>query len=384
MKKAVTGSSPATPGLSSVSPSIFSSKSASSSPLPSVTASTKKKLAMFGAVSTEEDDSKTYKHNDHPFLQPDKIKDRDGRKKDDPDYDPKTLYVPDSFMQNQTPGQRQWWQLKSQYFDVVLFFKMGKFYELFHMDADVGVAELNIIYMKGDVAHAGFPEVAYGRYAATLVEKGYKVARIEQTETPLNMEERVKKLSRPTKFDRVVKREVCQLSTKGTRVNNYLDSETFEGEPRYLLAICESSGSDLTFGVAFVDTTLGVFHIGQFKDDKNLSRLRTLTAHYPPVEVLFEKGGLSTPVYNFLHASLPGVRKEALKNGSEFWEPDKTLNVLVENDYFGSEEGYWPQGLHSFLSDPDSKVVQAKPDGLYAVRSLGAIVWYLSQGESFL
>ena len=46
---------------------------------------------------------------------------------------------------------------------------------------------------QGDHAHAGFPEISFGRYADTLVEKGYKVARIEQTENPDMMNERVKK-----------------------------------------------------------------------------------------------------------------------------------------------------------------------------------------------
>ena len=41
----------------------------------------------------------------------------------------------------------------------ILFFKMGKFYELYNMDADIGVSELNLVYMKGEQAHAGFPEV---------------------------------------------------------------------------------------------------------------------------------------------------------------------------------------------------------------------------------
>ena len=45
---------------------------------------------------------------------------------------------------------------------------------------------------QGDYAHSGFPEIAYGRYADTLVQKGYKVARIEQTETPEMMEKRCK------------------------------------------------------------------------------------------------------------------------------------------------------------------------------------------------
>lgn len=44
--------------------------------------------------------------------------------------------------------QRQWWEMKKSYFDTVLFFKMGKFYELFHMDAVIAVEELDIIFMK--------------------------------------------------------------------------------------------------------------------------------------------------------------------------------------------------------------------------------------------
>ena len=55
------------------------------------------------------------------------------------------------------------------------------------MDADIGVKELSIdekpmIYMKGKKAHSGFPEVSYGKFSAMLVARGYKVARIEQTE----------------------------------------------------------------------------------------------------------------------------------------------------------------------------------------------------------
>ena len=45
---------------------------------------------------------------------------------------------------------------------------------------------------QGKYAHSGFPEAAYGRYADSLIQKGYKVARIEQTETPAMMDDRVK------------------------------------------------------------------------------------------------------------------------------------------------------------------------------------------------
>lgn len=47
--------------------------------------------------------------------------------------------------------------------------------------------------MQGEFAHAGFPEIGYGRFLASLVERGYKVARIEQTENPEMMAQRCSK-----------------------------------------------------------------------------------------------------------------------------------------------------------------------------------------------
>lgn len=87
-------------------------------------------------------------HNNLDFLKPDRIRDINKRKSDDPDYDPRTLYVPENFLKDLTPAMRQWWELKSQHMDSVLFFKVGKFYELYHMDAVVGVMHLGFSYMK--------------------------------------------------------------------------------------------------------------------------------------------------------------------------------------------------------------------------------------------
>lgn len=136
--------------------------------------------------------STTWAHLKFDFLKPEKIRDANKHRPDHPDYNPRTVSVPEDFKKNLTPAMRQWWEMKSQHFDCVLFFKVGKFYELYHMDAVIGCTELELIYMKGDFAHSGFPEKAYGRYSASLIDKGYKVARVEQTETPDMMNERIK------------------------------------------------------------------------------------------------------------------------------------------------------------------------------------------------
>lgn len=46
------------------------------------------------------------------------------------------------------------------------------------MDAVIGVKELKLVFMKGDFAHAGFPEKAFGRYSQTLVQKGYRYCHV--------------------------------------------------------------------------------------------------------------------------------------------------------------------------------------------------------------
>lgn len=180
-----------------------------------------------------------YMHKKLEFLKPQNIRDKKNCKLSDPNYDPGTLYVPEKFLSTLTPAMRQWWEIKSENFDTVIFFKVGKFYELYHMDADVGVTELGFTYMKGEFAHSGFPEQSFNRMATSLVDRGYKVARTEQTETPEMMAERLKHQQRTTKYDKVVKREVCQVVNKGTQVFGQQVAITNEYQPNFMLAIAE-------------------------------------------------------------------------------------------------------------------------------------------------
>ncbi|KAF2367994.1 DNA mismatch repair protein MutS clamp [Trinorchestia longiramus] len=380
-KMAATPYTPSAPPFTPYTPTAppYSPAAASASP------SLKSKLSLFAAKESVEAESEGG-YTKPSFLLPENIKDAAGRRPDHPDYDCRTLYVPESFLNQQTPCHRQWWKFKSQHFDTVLFFKMGKFYEFFYMDAEIGVQELGFILMKGAVPHSGFPEISYGRYSASLIEKGYKVARIEQTETPDMMEKRCKATPKCSKFDRVVRREVCQLTSVGTRVWGVQDAELSSTVPSYLLALTAQSKDDSTMvGVAFIDTSLGVFHLGQFSDDRHHSRLRTLLAHHPPAQVgakalLTERNKLPGGVRQVLaQCGVPPNLHESLTPSTEFWTAEKTLQFLALQDCLKADHGSvdWPEQLKSFLTDDCTMAVEGKSE--LSISALGALLWYLQR-----
>ena len=183
------------------------------------------------------------------------------------------------------------------------------------MDADIGVQTCGLSYMKGHVAHAGFPEISYGAMADKLVRAGYKVARVEQTETPAQLKERKASRKGGGPAPKVVNREVCSVLSLGTRTFCYLDegtglldeaqsSDTASVGP--LLAIREiliastperdamadddDNGETVQpvceYGITMVDAVRGSVTIGQFADDVLRSRLATLLASFVPSEVL--------------------------------------------------------------------------------------------------
>lgn len=106
------------------------------------------------------------------------------------------------------------------------------------MDATVGVNHLGFSYMKGEFAHSGFPESAYGKMASSLIEQGFKVSRVEQTETPEMMAERCR-TKKSGKFDKVVNREICQITTKATCIYGAQLTEAKQALPCYLFALTE-------------------------------------------------------------------------------------------------------------------------------------------------
>ncbi|KAJ2954741.1 hypothetical protein O0L34_g3044 [Tuta absoluta] len=310
------------------------------------------------------------------WLKPDKIRDAFRRRPDDPEYDPTTLYVPPEFIKTQTPAHKQWWEMKSARFDCVLFFKVGKFYELYHMDAAVGVNELGFSYMKGEFAHSGFPESAYARMASTLVSKGYKVARVEQTETPDMMQERCKRTGKTSKNDKVVRREICQVTVRGAQVCGLQDPGPSDHHAAYLLALAEQENQGCsTYGVCFMDTSIGHFQLGEFRDDKHSSRLLTTLAHYPPALIVLDRKSISSRTSKLVSTHCHSARREP----HALWPPENTLKILAEKYYKTHENGDWPEGLKEFLHEGDALGLTPAPNCSLAIKALGGCVSYLTE-----
>jgi DNA mismatch repair protein MSH6 len=315
--------------------------------------------------------NKKWAHEEYEFLKPSKIRDKNKNRPGHPDYDSRTLYVPPDFHQTVSPAMHQWWNLKSSHFDCILFFKVGKFYELYHQDAVVGVEELGFTYMgKDNHAHSGFPESAYEKMASTLVERGYKVARVEQTENPAMMEERCKKTGQRDKYSKVMKREVCQITDRGTQIfSNGQQKMTTSSDANFLLSIAEmkKTPSSSRYGVCFVDTSIGDFTIGEFDDDQQCSRLLTLMSHYSPVLVLYERNGKAPHTEKIIKGI--NALKEPLTNEKQMWGGAKTLKFLTETVH------ELPPVVKAMQEDH----LKPAADAELAFKALGGTLWYLER-----
>ena len=145
----------------------------------------------------------------------------------------------------ETPMMKQYNEIKAQYPDAFLFYRLGDFYELFNNDAVLGsqLLELTLTQRNKNSAEpipmAGVPHHAAQNYIDILVDKGYKVAVVEQMENPAEAEG-------------MVKREVVQLVTPGTRMRTSADAAK---ENNYLVSLSMTPAGG--FGLAYTDLSTG-------------------------------------------------------------------------------------------------------------------------------
>lgn len=301
-------------------------------------------------------------------------KDAKKRSPGDENYDPRTLYLPPDFLERLSGCQRQWWEFKAQHMDKVLFFKMGKFYELFEMDAHVGTRELDLQYMKGDQPHCGFPEKNFSTNVEKLARKGYRVLVVEQTETPDQLERRRKEQGSK---DKVVKREICGVVTKGTLI----DGEMVAANPEasYLFAVAESSGADRIYGVCVVDVATSKIMIGQFGDDSECSVLSCLLSQLRPVEILKPIKALSPETEKVIVRQTRSPVINELIPLQEFWDAEKTMCEVKEMYKRISNQSSMSCASKDYLPEVLSDLMTKGNVGSYALSALGATLFYLKK-----
>lgn len=276
------------------------------------------------------------------WARPENARDAQGRRPEDPGYDPCTLYIPDYAWKDKrmTPTMKQFWKIKAQNYDKILLFKLGKFYELFYEDALICHKLLDLNWM-GRKMHVGFPEKALDKYLMTITNAGHRVCVVEQTETPKEMEKRLKEQKGG---DKTINREPVQMISKGTYTNNF---DTVY-DSKYLLVIRNGriGESPKRIAVCFVDITTNAVTLGLIVDDSNFTNFKTMIAQLRPVEVVFEDLEIEKDIKTILSSSLLSPTFSRL-NDPKYWNP---INGRCEiNTYCGQNQEKWPTAIKTLL-----------------------------------
>ncbi len=167
-----------------------------------------------------------------------------------------------------TPMLEQYFEIKRQVPDAILFYRLGDFYEMFFEDAEKAAPILDLVLTargKGQEHEApmcGVPYHSADGYIAKLIHSGFRVAICEQTEDPAQAKG-------------LVKREIVRIVTPGTAT----ESTIVERESCYLLALHET-------GAAYLDVSTGDFFVTSYRD-LNDPRLADDIARFAPREAIF-------------------------------------------------------------------------------------------------
>jgi DNA mismatch repair protein MutS len=171
-----------------------------------------------------------------------------------------------------TPTMAQWFAIKADHPNALVFLRMGDFFELFFEDAEAASAALDItLTHRGEhagrkIAMCGVPVAASEQYLARLIRRGFRVAVAEQMEDP-----KAKRAARVP-----IRREVVRLVTPGTLTE---DSLLEAGRPNLLLAL--AVGADAP-GAAWLDVSTGLFETEPF----TRASLPALLGRLQPAEIL--------------------------------------------------------------------------------------------------
>lgn len=214
-----------------------------------------------------------------------------------------------------SPMMKQYFDVKKDYPGVLLFFRLGDFYEMFFDDARVASQELDLVLTGRDCGQdekapmCGVPFHSADGYIAKLVSRGYKVAICEQMEDP-------------SKVKGIVKRDVIRVITPGTVIEG---SILEEGVNNYLCSICKLPNET---GICFADVSTGEFHITLVGKEDESNKIINQLSTYSPKEILLNaRAGAMDDVVRFASQRL-GAAVDTLDD--EKFDFDSSTNLIID------------------------------------------------------
>lgn len=195
-------------------------------------------------------------------------------------------------MPDYSPMMKQYWGIKNQYKDAIVFFRLGDFYEMFYDDAKIVSSELDLTLTAKDCGQdekapmCGIPFHSCETYIARLIANGYKVAMCDQMEEP-------------SKAKGLVKREVVRVITPGTVMEaSMLD----EAKNNYICSVFIMSG---VAGICFCDVSTGELKATEVSDKDIARQIQNELGRFCPREILVGgKISLLEPIKGFIKDKL--------------------------------------------------------------------------------
>jgi DNA mismatch repair protein MutS len=233
-------------------------------------------------------------------------------------------------MDSPTPMMRQYHQIKQEHPDVLLFFRLGDFYEMFFEDAITGSRELEITLTSRHADRAGkpipmcgIPHHAVNGYLTKLIKKGYRIAICEQVEDP--------RLAKG-----LVRREVTRIVSPGTTIEDaVLDSK----ENNYIAAILELKE---VIGVAFLDVSTGTFSSTEFHGEATREQLLEVLGFFSPREVVVPEG--DRPAFEKWFHGPSSPRALVTSQPDWLFNSDYAARLLLDHFKVSTLEGFGLNG----------------------------------------
>ena len=247
-----------------------------------------------------------------------------------------------------SPMMTHYLNIKKDYQDAILFYRLGDFYEMFFEDAELASRELELTLTGRDCGlekrapMCGIPHHAAENYIGRLLEKGYKVAICEQ-------------LTEPKKGVKIVERGVVRVITPGTLMDSSMLDET---NNNYIASIYKEKDA---IGVSIVDISTGKFIVTEIINDNIMARLNDFLVSIKPREVILNNDMKS------YYDMLPSVIAQYIPYGQ-----------VYDDEYFNYENSI---ELIKTQLQVDNIKKYSFNNRQFAITSAGAVLKYINETQ---